>query len=162
LGRVAEEVFGGARTVALFGASGIAGAYASFLAAPSGVSSGASGAVLGLLGAVFVELTLHRHHYRTAWRRGLWGGIAVVTVSQFGIGFFYPVIDQWAHGAGLLTGVVFGAALSPHARWAAVARQGGRALALSFAALAVASAALVARTSIADSYGAIPRVRHVI
>lgn len=162
LGRIAEELFGGARTVALFGAAGIAGACASYLAAPSGVSSGASGAVLGLLGAVFVELTLHRDRYRAAWKRGLWGGVVVVTVSQVGIGFIYPVIDQWAHGAGLLTGVVLGAALSPHARWAAAARHGGRALALMFAAFALTAAAQVARTSIADSYGDLPRHRHVI
>jgi membrane associated rhomboid family serine protease len=164
LARVAEELFGGARAVALFGASGIAGACASYLAAPSGVSSGASGAVLGLglLGAVFVELTLNRDRYRAAWKRGLWGGVVVVTLSQVGIGFIYPVIDQWAHGAGLLTGGVLGAALSPHARWAAAARHAGRALALMFAAFAITAAALVARTSIADSYGELPRKQHVV
>jgi membrane associated rhomboid family serine protease len=162
LGRVAEELFGGARTVALFGASGVAGAVASYLAAPSGVSAGASGAVLGLLGAVFVELTLHRDRYRAAWKRGLWGGVVVVTLSQVVVGFIYPVIDQWAHGAGLLTGVVLGAALSPHARWAAAARHAGRALALMFAAFALTAGALVARTSIAGSYGELPRARHVI
>jgi membrane associated rhomboid family serine protease len=162
LGRIAEELFGGARTIALFGAAGIAGACASYLAAPSGVSSGASGAVLGLLGAVFIELMLNRDRYRAAWKRGLWGGVVVVTVSQVGIGFLYPVIDQWAHGVGLFTGVVLGAALSPHARWAAAARHGGRALALMCAAFALTTAALVARTSIADSYGDLPRQRHVI
>ena len=162
LGRITEELFGGARTIVLFGASGVAGACASYLAAPSGVSAGASGAVLGLLGAVFIELTLNRERYRAAWKRGLWGGVVVVTLSQVGIGFFYPIIDQWAHGAGLVAGVVLGAALSPHARWAAVARHGGRALALMFAAFAVAAAVLVARTSIADSYGDLPRKRHVV
>jgi membrane associated rhomboid family serine protease len=141
LARIAEELFGGARAVALFGASG---------------------AVLGLLGAVFVELTLNRERYRTAWKRGLWGGVVVVTLSQVGIGFVYPVIDQWAHGAGLFTGVVLGAALSPHARWAAAARHVGRALALMFAAFALTAAVLVARTSVADSYGDLPRKRHVI
>jgi hypothetical protein len=121
------------------------------------VSSGASGAVLGLLGAVFMELTLNRDRYRAAWKRGLWGGVVVVTLSQVGIGFLYPVIDQWAHGAGLFAGVVLGAALSPHARWAALARHAGRALALMFAAFAITAAVLVARTSIADSYGDLPR-----
>ncbi|HWO25069.1 MAG TPA: rhomboid family intramembrane serine protease [Kofleriaceae bacterium] len=162
LGRITEELFGGARTVALFGASGIAGACASYLAAPAGVSAGASGAVLGLLGAVFIELTLNRERYRAAWKRGLWGGIVVVTLSQVGIGFFYPIMDQWAHGAGLVTGVVLGAALSPHTRWGALARHAGRALALVFTALAITAAVLVARTSIADSYGDLPRKRHVV
>ncbi|MBA3819750.1 MAG: rhomboid family intramembrane serine protease, partial [Deltaproteobacteria bacterium] len=57
LGRVTEELFGTARTFALFGLCGIAGAVASYLASPAGVSAGASGAIFGMLGAVFVELT---------------------------------------------------------------------------------------------------------
>lgn len=162
LGRVAEELFGGTRTVVLFGAAGVAGAFASYLAGPAGVSAGASGAIFGLLGAVFVELTLHRDRYRAAWKRGLWGRVFVVMLAQVGIGFLYPVIDQWAHGAGLFAGVVVGALLSPHARWAAVARHAGRGLALMFAAFAVVAAVLVVRTSIADSYGREPRTRHVI
>ena len=162
LGRVSEELFGGARTVVLFGASGVAGSCASYLAGPAGVSSGASGAIFGLLGAMFVELTLHRDHYRAAWKRGLWGGVVVVTLAQVGIGFLYPVIDQWAHGAGLTAGVLLGALLSPHARWARAARYAGRALALMFAAFAITSAVLVARTSIAESYGDLPSRRHVI
>jgi membrane associated rhomboid family serine protease len=162
LGRVAEELFGGARAVVLFGASGVIGAIASYLAGPASISSGASGAIFGLLGAVFVELTVHREHYRAAWKRGLWGGIAVVTLAQVGVGFLYPVIDQWAHGAGLGAGALLGVLLSPHARWARVSHHAGRALALMFAAFAITAAVLVVRTPIADSYGGTPRARHTI
>jgi len=151
LGRVAEELFGGVRTVAIFGVAGLAGSTASYLASPAMISAGASGAILGLLGAVFLELTWHRAHYRTAWKRGLWGGLVVVTVAQVGTGFFYPVIDQWAHGAGLVGGALAGALLSPHAKWARVVPHLARVLAGAFVALAIAATVLVARTSISDS-----------
>jgi membrane associated rhomboid family serine protease len=151
LGRLAEDLFGGARVIAIFGVAGVAGALASYLASPDGISAGASGAVFGLLGAVFVEITWHRERYRSAWRRGLWGGLAVVTVGQLGYGFLYPVIDQWAHGAGLLAGSLVGIVVSPNARWARAGVYLARAIALLFAAFTLTAGVLVARTSLADS-----------
>jgi membrane associated rhomboid family serine protease len=162
LGRVAEELFGTARTFALFGLCGIAGAIASYLASPAGVSAGASGAIFGMLGAVFVELTWHRRKYRAAWKRGMWGGLVVVTVAQLGVGFLYPMIDQWAHGAGLAAGVVFGAALTPSASWSRVTLYAGRVLAVLLAALSITAAVLVATRSIEDSFANLPEKRHVI
>ena len=162
LGRLAEDLFGSARMIAIFAAAGIAGAVASYLASPAGISAGASGGIFGLLGAVFVEITWHRQRYRAAWKRGLWGGLAVVTVAQLGYGFVYPMIDQWAHGAGLAAGAVFGVVLSPTARWS---RAGGilaRAIAVAFGALALTAAVLVARTSLADSLAAGGSARHVV
>src|SRR5204862_7148387 len=52
VGKITEELFGTARTFALFGLAGFAGAVASYLASPAGISAGASGALCGLLGAV--------------------------------------------------------------------------------------------------------------
>lgn len=162
VGRVAEELFGTSRTLALFGIAGFAGAVASYLASEAGISAGASGALFGLLGAVFIELTWHRQHYKTAWKRGMWGGLAVVIIAQVGYGFLYPVIDQWAHGAGLVAGLVFGAVLSPHAPWVAAGRQLGRAIAVIAAGFMLTSGARVARTSIEDSFTRLPRIRHVV
>jgi len=162
VGRVAEDLFGTTRTLALFGIAGFAGAVASYLASAAGISAGASGALFGLLGAVFVELTWHRQHYRAAWKRGLWGGLAVVIIAQVGYGFLYPVIDQWAHGAGLVAGLVFGAVLSPHAPWVAAGRQLGRAMAVIAVGFMLTSGARVARTSIEDSFTRLPRIRHVV
>jgi membrane associated rhomboid family serine protease len=159
LGRICEELFGTTRTFAIFAGAGIAGSVASYLAAPVGISAGASGAILGILGAVFIEITLHRERYRMAWKRGMWGGLVVVTIAQVAVGFLYPVIDQWAHGAGLVGGVAFGALLSPNARWPRFARHAARVIAIGFGGLAIAVAILVARTSIADSLGG-PQVRH--
>jgi membrane associated rhomboid family serine protease len=158
LGRVLEEMFGTARALAIYGGAGLAGAVASYLGSPVPVSAGASGAIFGVLGAVFIELTVHRDRYRMAWKRGMWGALAVVTLAQVGIGFLYPVIDQWAHGAGLLAGIAFGLVLSPSTRFAEVTRHAGRVLALAFVGLAIVAAVLVTRTSIADSLDG-PRAR---
>jgi membrane associated rhomboid family serine protease len=159
LGRIAEELFGSTRTFAIFGGAGIAGSVASYLAAPVGISAGASGAILGILGAIFIEVTVHRERYRMAWKRGMWGGLLVVTIAQVAVGFLYPVIDQWAHGAGLVGGVAFGALVSPNARWPRLARHAARGFAIAFGGLSIAVAVLVARTSITDSLDG-PKVRH--
>ncbi|MEJ7597381.1 MAG: rhomboid family intramembrane serine protease [Kofleriaceae bacterium] len=163
LGRTTEELFGSTRTLAIFAMSGLTGAFASYLAAPTTISTGASGAVFGLLGALFVELTLHRQRYRAAWKRGMWGGLVVVTVAQVAVGFVYPVIDQWAHGGGLVAGAVMGGVLSYHVRWARAGRHLGRAIAIMFVAFAVTAAVMIVRTSLADSLGADKaRTRYVI
>src|SRR5207253_69912 len=91
LGRLAEDLLGGWRTACVFALAGIGGSVASFLASPVGVSAGASGAIFGLLGAVFVELTLHRNRHRTAWNRGVWGSLVVVTIAQLALDFVFPI-----------------------------------------------------------------------
>lgn len=150
--KVLEEVFGPARSFVIFLGAGVAGAVASYLMSPIGVSAGASGAVFGVLGALFIELTLHRSQYRAAWKNGMWSRIVIVTVAQAGIGFLYPVIDQWAHGAGLVAGIALGAALSPSVRWATLTRYAGRALAVVSLGIVTATSILVERTSVADSF----------
>ncbi|HVK88396.1 MAG TPA: rhomboid family intramembrane serine protease [Kofleriaceae bacterium] len=157
VGRIAEEMFGTVRTIALFGVPGFAGAVASYLATSGGISAGASGALFGLIGAVFVELTLHRDHYRALRRRGMWGGLALIVLAQLGYGLVY---DQWAHGAGLVTGALLGGVLSPHAPWARAVRSLGFALALVVIAFTATAAVRVAGTSIEDSFRRQPRLWH--
>jgi len=151
LGRLAEDLFGGWKVAAIFALSGLGGSLASWAASPAGISAGASGAIFGILGALLVELTWQRRRHRAAWSRGIWGSLALVTVAQVAIGFFYPVTDQWAHAGGLVTGALLGFAMSPHVRVASAMRHVARVIALAFAIAAGAAAVLVARTSVADS-----------
>lgn len=162
LGRFADDLFGPSRTIAVFGAAGLAGAAASYFASIADISTGASGAVFGLLGAVFVELTWHRQHYQAAWKRGVWGGLAVVTAAQLIYDFTNPVIDQWAHVGGLAAGAVVGLALSPNARWPRAGLYAARALAALFAVAVIVAGVQVARTSIADSLARGGLVRRVV
>jgi rhomboid protease GluP len=158
LGRIAEELFGPWRTAAVFALAGLAGATASYIAVPAGISAGASGAIFGLIGAVFVELTLHRRRHRTAWHRGVWGGLGVLTLAQIGVGFVYPVTDQWAHGAGLAIGALSAVLLSPHGRIARISEHAARVITILFALATVAACVLVVRTSIEDSLARSPSI----
>ncbi|HSN26623.1 MAG TPA: rhomboid family intramembrane serine protease, partial [Kofleriaceae bacterium] len=159
LGRLAEDFFGPWRLVAIFALSGLAGSVASYVASPAGISAGASGAIFGVLGALFVELTLHRRRHRAAWSRGIWGSLALVTVAQVAIGFFYPVTDQWAHGGGLLAGAILGVVLSPSRRMLELP---AKLVAIAFGLLVTASAVMVVRTSAADSLWRGPLVERVV
>jgi len=150
LGRIAEDMFGGARMLAIFGVAGVAGACASYVLTPN-ASAGASGAVFGLLGAVFVEISWHRARYRQAYTRGMWGGLVIVTFAQIAYGFIYAGVDQWAHAAGLASGALLGLVLSPHARWVALARRLAQVLAVAFVGACIAAAVMIAITSVADS-----------
>ena len=151
LARFAEDAFGTIRTIAIFAFSGISASVASYLMAP-GPSVGCSGAVLGLLGALIVELALYRDRHRQM--RPIWGVALLAAVAQLALGFLSTEIDQWAHGVGLVAGGVIGLAISPSTPW----RKLGSWLALALAVaggIAVGCAFTgVARTSAAESLGA--------
>ena len=154
LARECEHIFGPARTVTVFGLAGIAGFIASYLASPVGFSAGASGAIFGLLGAVFVELTLHKRHHRTASGRGMWGALAVIVIGQVGIDFMYSgVTDQYAHGGGALVGAILGGVLSPHVRWAKLSLWASRVIAGAFVVVCAVTVVMVVRTPLAKSFG---------
>ena len=112
LGRLVEQMYGSVRMFALYMLTGLVGALASALLGGPGISAGASGAVLGLLGTLIAELALHRDAYPRRWRGALLGPLLFVAAAQILIGFFYPAIDQWAHVGGLAAGGLGAAMLS--------------------------------------------------
>ena len=162
IGRLAERVFGGARMIAIFAAAGLAGACASYLGAPVGISAGASGAVFGLLGALFIELLRRRRRYQSTWSRGMWSRLAIVIVAQLAYGAIYPMIDQWAHAVGLVTGVVFGVVLSPGARWSTATGYAAGAIAAGFAIASLVAGWFVVETSFADTLTGGPATRRQV
>lgn len=139
MGKLVEQMHGSVRTFAIYMGAGLAGAAASAWFGAPGMSAGASGAVLGLLGALIAELALHRHAYPRRWRSALLAPLLFVAAAQVVIGFFYPAIDQWAHVAGLVAGAVGVAALSRQSAWGKAAPV--RALAGLLAVAGVASLA---------------------
>lgn len=153
VGRLCEALFGAWRTLAIFAVSAIAGSTASYFATAHGIAAGASGGLMGIAGAIFIELTLHRKRHRMAWSRGLWGAVAVIAVSTLGLGLLYSAVDQWAHGMGLAAGVVVGAALSPNLKVERLTLQLARFLGLAFIGVSVVTAVFVVQTPIARSLG---------
>ncbi|GAB4562010.1 MAG: hypothetical protein Tsb0020_09970 [Haliangiales bacterium] len=118
LGKLLEQTHGPLRMFAVYMLAGVCGALASAVYSGPGISAGASGAVLGLLGALIAEFTLHRKSYPQRWRSALLTPLIFIALAQIAIGFFYDAIDQWAHVAGLIVGAASAALLSRKSPWA--------------------------------------------
>lgn len=105
LGRTVEVVFGARRTLYIYLVSGVLGSIASAeLQTSPTVGVGASGAIMGLLGAtIYFALTL-----RGQGRRVNWSQLIMPVVMTLGYGLALEGIDNWAHIGGLLGGGLAG------------------------------------------------------
>lgn len=109
IGRLVEGLLGRWRFAALFVGSGVIGNLMSLaLQDQQRVSSGASGAIFGLYGALI--LFIWHESARIALDEYRWiSTIAIVfSALMLVLGIFIPSIDNAAHGGGLLAGVVLG------------------------------------------------------
>jgi membrane associated rhomboid family serine protease len=151
LGRLVEQIFGSARFVVLYTLAGLGGAVASYLFG-AGVSAGASGAVMGILGAAIAEMVLGRGsapgHPSPRFRRVLLSNLLFIAAAQLAIGMAYPMIDQAAHVGGLVCGGAVGLVLGPTRGFAARLRPVVAVVAVAAAVATVAAGALAGATSI--------------
>jgi rhomboid protease GluP len=114
LGRFCEEVFGPLRYFVTYVAGGLCGAAASTLnTQQAGLSVGASGAIMGLLGALIVVLILRRGTWPEAWRRALLWNLVLLGAIQIFIGFQLPMVDNAAHVGGMLGGGAMALVVAP-------------------------------------------------
>ena len=112
-GRLVERLYGSARFVVIYFASGLTGNLASLIAqGDQAVSGGASGAVFGVYGALLVCLWRERRQVHPVEFRWLFGGAAVFSAVTLGLGLLIPGIDNAAHGGGLITGALIGSVLA--------------------------------------------------
>jgi hypothetical protein len=109
VGPQVEKLYGGAKFVLLYLVTGIAGVAASYWYRPEGLSAGASGAIFGLFGGLLVFGLRYRHHIPPFFRRAVGTGVLPVIVINLIIGFTIPAIDNTAHIAGLLSGMLLAA-----------------------------------------------------
>jgi hypothetical protein len=168
LGRFTEQVLGAPRFLAVYTLGGLTGALMSALVGRAALSVGASGAILGLLGALIVTLLLRRGPLQgggaaEAWRRTLLWNLIMLGALQIFIGFQVSALDNAAHLGGMAGGALAALALGAPG----VDKIGSRAwrgVALAVAALllsaALASAVMVVRTPFAKTVLALP-VREV-
>lgn len=145
-GVITERLYGSARFLFVYVASGIGGSLASLVWNPAVNSAGASGAIFGVFGAL-VAFAINR-------RNGVPAAIVLAERSSlfaflgFNLffGFVHPNIDNAAHIGGLVSGFVVGhflaQPLDPELRARAGAR-GFMITALVYCALLLASISLI-------------------
>jgi rhomboid protease GluP len=111
LGSLYEVMFGSARFAAIYFTTGIIASIASSMVS-TGPAVGASGAILGILGAFFFSIKRSPVWRHERWTKSLlnqllfWAGLNLV------LGFEVKNIDNTAHIAGLISGLLLG--LIPH------------------------------------------------
>jgi membrane associated rhomboid family serine protease len=123
LGPYVERLYGSARFVFFWIATGIAGVAASYLASSmggkpgimgrflfrggDGPSAGASGALFGLVGVLFVFGIKYRHELPEGFKRAFGLGMLPTILINLFIGYTIPFIDNAAHLGGLAAGMLF-------------------------------------------------------
>lgn len=123
LGPYVERLYGSARFVFFWIVTGIAGVAASYLASSmggkpgvmgrflfrggDGPSAGASGALFGLVGVLFVFGIKYRHELPEGFKRAFGLGMLPTILINLFIGYTIPFIDNAAHLGGLAAGMLF-------------------------------------------------------
>ena len=97
-----EGLFGMSKFIVFFLATGVFGYIVSLWWMPMGLSIGASGAIMGLIG-VLIGATFHHGHMGKAYRSMLWRWVIYIAI----FGLFFN-IDNAAHFGGLGAGILLG------------------------------------------------------
>lgn len=110
LGRRTEVMASWPHLALVFLISMLAGGIASAYGLPTQPTVGASGGIMGLLGFLLVFEFLHRRLVpKRATRR-----LCAALLFTFAIGFVgYNIIDNWAHGGGLVAGMIYAGIVFP-------------------------------------------------
>ncbi|MCJ1429451.1 hypothetical protein MMC29_007365 [Sticta canariensis] len=109
LGREMEKEIGPFRFALVYLSSGIFGFVLGGNFAPSGISStGASGALFGVIALVLLELLYHWSEHPSPWVDLAW--ILVTIAISFALGLL-PGLDNFSHIGGFLMGLVLGICL---------------------------------------------------
>jgi rhomboid protease GluP len=108
IGPLVERLYGNLVFAFLYLAAGIGGEIASIAASPVRVSVGASGAILGVLGALLAFLIAHRRSIPTSVLKPLRSNAVGIIVFMAILGTVVANIDQAAHLGGFTTGFLGG------------------------------------------------------
>lgn len=111
LGSLYEVMFGSVRFLFFYFITGLCASIASSLFTHQ-ASVGASGAILGILGAFIFSIRRSPQWRHEPWTRGLISQLVFWAMVNLALGFSVKVIDNVAHIAGLVSGLLLG--LIPH------------------------------------------------
>jgi membrane associated rhomboid family serine protease/DNA-directed RNA polymerase subunit RPC12/RpoP len=109
LGGVFERYAGHLRFAAVYFTSALAGSFGALILTPNSATAGASGAIFGVMGALFV---LERQRGMALLQSPIGGLILINLIITFGI----PGISIGGHVGGLIGGALVGFALSGYGR----------------------------------------------
>jgi rhomboid protease GluP len=107
LGTLYEALFGSARFIGIYFATGLCASIASAYFQQA-LSVGASGAIFGILGAFIFSVRRSPQYRHQPWTKSLvrqlvfWMGVNLL------IGFSFPFIDNVAHIGGMVSGLLLG------------------------------------------------------
>lgn len=104
-GSLIEMLSNRAHVAIVFLLSAAGGGILSLIFLPNGLSVGASGGIVGLVGYLAVYAFKRRQFISPRFRRGLLINIGLILVFGFAL---YQVIDNFGHIGGLITGAVYG------------------------------------------------------
>jgi membrane associated rhomboid family serine protease len=116
-GQMVERAYGHLRYLTIYLLAGLAGSVASYLFNSITIGVGASGAILGVLGALTAFFVAERRVFGEMGRRNLTGLLVLAGINLF-YGLATPGIDNWAHIGGFAAGFFLGLALAPRYRTA--------------------------------------------
>lgn len=104
-GKIFEMLSNRAHLAIVFLLSALGGGILSLVLSPDGISVGASGGIVGLIGYLVVYAFRRREFISPAFRKSLLINIGFILI--FGL-VLYKVIDNFGHIGGLITGAVYG------------------------------------------------------
>jgi len=104
IGPQVEELYGKWKYIIIYFLSGIGGSLLSYYMLPNTLSIGASGAIFGLLGALFIFALKNKH----SLKQGAIGSLLMVIGVNLYIGMTLPNIDNYGHIGGLIVGLIVG------------------------------------------------------
>ena len=105
IGSLIEFLSNRAHMAIVFLLAAVGGGVLSLILLPNGISVGASGGIVGLLGYLVVYAFKRRQFISPEFRRSLLINIGVILLFGFAL---CNVIDNWGHIGGLVTGAVYG------------------------------------------------------
>ena len=106
IGQEIEQIYGSARFVALYLATGIVGSVGSYVFNPEATSAGASGAIFGLFGIMATFAFKYRKEIPKALSRDIMRRVLPIIAINLVFGFSVKIVDNAAHVGGLLAGIV--------------------------------------------------------
>lgn len=106
-GKLFELLTNRAHLAIVFLMSAVSGGLLSAYFLPDGISVGASGGIVGLIGYLLVYAFKRRQFVSAEFRKSLILNIGFILLFGF---VLYGIVDNWGHIGGLLAGIVYGLA----------------------------------------------------